>query len=253
MRIAIFSDVHGNLTALEAVLADIDRQAPDLVVFAGDLCLFGPRPAECLRLVRAARLPSVIGNTDGWTAGLGNPPEKHRAPLEWTAAQLTSDELNWLRRLPFAWRVSPDSLATGRDLLVVHANPHDANGVIFPSIPDQVSRWGEVRQSDEELTGWLESADAMAITYGHLHIPGQRHWGTTMLVNVSSVSMPGDGDGRAKYAMLEWRGGRWEAAHHRVEYDVTGETAAFRANQPPGWEQAVAGIEADGYYYPQRI
>ena len=72
MRVAIFSDVHGNLSALEIVLADIERQAPDLIVFAGDLCLFGPRPAECLRLVLERQLPSVIGNTD---AHIQNPAE----------------------------------------------------------------------------------------------------------------------------------------------------------------------------------
>lgn len=253
MRIALFSDVHGNLTALEAVLADIDRQAPDLVAFAGDLCLFGPRPAECLRLVRGARLPSVIGNTDGWTAGLGHPPEKHRAALQWTAARLSSDELDWLGRLPFAWRVSPDGLATGQDLLVVHANPRDVNAIIFPSLAEQMSRWGKVRQSDEDLAALMGDAGAAVIAYGHLHIPGTRQLGSTTLVNVSSVSMPGDDDGRAKFALLEWRGGRWEVAHCRVEYDVSAEAAAFRANQPPGWEQAIAGIEAEGYYYPQRI
>ncbi|MBW7959232.1 MAG: metallophosphoesterase, partial [Candidatus Promineofilum sp.] len=59
MRIAIFSDVHGNLSGLEAVLADIDRRGADLVIFAGDLCLAGPRPADTLRLVLDRRIPSV--------------------------------------------------------------------------------------------------------------------------------------------------------------------------------------------------
>jgi predicted phosphodiesterase len=69
MRIAVFSDVHGNLTALEAVLADIDRQAVDATVFAGDLCLVGPRPAECLRLAREQGITSIYGNTDDWVLG----------------------------------------------------------------------------------------------------------------------------------------------------------------------------------------
>ena len=253
MRIAIFSDVHGNLSALAAVLDDIDRQAPDLIVFAGDLCLFGPRPAECLRLVRQRRLPSVTGNTDAWTAGLGAPPEKHRASLEWTAARLSPGELAWLRRLPFALRISPDGIANGQDLLIVHANPRDVNGIIFPSEADQQARWGAIRQSDEDLTALMGDTSVAAMAYGHLHIPGLRQLGQTLLVNISSVSMPGDGDGRAKYGLLEWHGGRWAATHHRVAYDVSAEADAFRTNQPPAWEQAVAGIETDGYYYPQRI
>jgi 3',5'-cyclic AMP phosphodiesterase CpdA len=96
MRVALFSDVHGNLTGLEAVLADIDEHAPDLVVFAGDLCLMGPRPAECLRRVRDLRLPAVLGNTDEWTAGGGTPPETHGERLRWTGDQLTDNERAWL-------------------------------------------------------------------------------------------------------------------------------------------------------------
>ena len=253
MRIAIFSDVHGNLSALEAVLVDIEDQSPDLVVFAGDLCLFGPRPAECLRLVRERRLPSVIGNTDEWIAGLDDPPEKHRASLEWTAARLTTDELDWLRRLPFALRVSPTDAPNDRDLLIVHANPRDVNGIIFPSVAGQQDRWGKIRQSDEDLGALMSEVGAAVVAYGHLHIPGVRRWGKTTLANISSVSMPGDGDGRAKYGLLEWRDDRWEITHHRVAYDVAAEAVAFRVNRPPGWAEAVAEIEADGYYYPQRI
>ena len=64
MRVAVFSDVHGNLTALEAVLADIAAQAVDQIYFAGDLCLIGPRPAACLERVRSANIAAVYGNTN---------------------------------------------------------------------------------------------------------------------------------------------------------------------------------------------
>jgi predicted phosphodiesterase len=252
MRIAIFSDVHGNLSALKAVLAGIDRQTADLVVFAGDLCLFGPRPAECLRLVRERRMPSVIGNTDGWLAGQGEPPERHREPIAWTNEQLTTDEQGWLGRLPFGLRVTPTG-DTADDLLIVHANPRNVSDILFPSEAEQVTRWGQVRQSDVDLGLLLAGVDAAAVAYGHLHIPGVREWAGLTLINVSSVSMPGDEDGRAKFAVLEWRADRWDVAHHRVNYDAADESAAFRAGRPPGWEQAVAALDAHGYYYPQRI
>ena len=252
MRIAIFSDVHGNLSALEAVLADIDRQDADLVLFAGDLCLFGPRPAECLRLVRAQRMPSVIGNTDDWLAGRGEPPERHREHIAWTNAQLITDEQAWLGRLPFGLRISPTG-NTADDLLIVHANPHNLIDLLFPSEAEQVAHWGQTRQSDADLGPLLAGVDAAAIAYGHLHIPGVRVWGGLTLINVSSVSMPGDEDGRAKFAILEWRGKQWSVAHYRVKYDTNAESAAFRASQPPGWEQAAAALDAHGYYYPQRI
>lgn len=252
MRIAIFSDVHGNLSGLEAVLADIEQQAADLAVFAGDLCLFGPRPAECARLIRERRLPAVVGNTDAWVAGVGEPPGKHQASLEWTRARFSPDERVWLGNLPFSLRVSPTANAAD-DLLIVHANPRNVNDIVFPSEADQQDRWGKVRQSDAELQPLFGGVNAAVVAYGHLHIPGIRPWGELTLVNVSSVSMPGDEDGRAKYALLAWRDGRWSATHHRVSYDAAAERDAFRRNRPPGWENAVAALDAQGYYYPQRI
>ncbi len=252
MRIAIFSDVHGNLSALEAVLADIDRHAPDAVVFAGDLCLYGPRPAECLRLVRERRCPSVVGNTDAWLAGRAQPPDKHAATMAWTQARFLPDDTAWLGRLPFGLRFAPTAEA-GDDLLVVHANPRNWDDIVFPAAAGQMAQWGHVRQPDAELEPLFSGVTAAVVAYGHLHIPGVRPWGGLTLLNVSSVSMPGDGDGRAKYALVEWGDGRWSAAHHRVAYNVAAEADAFRAHQPPRWPEALAAIEADGYYYPQRI
>ena len=72
MRLAIFSDIHGNLTALEAVLVHIRNQdAVERIFCAGDICLFGPRPRECLELIHKQNIPSVVGNTDEW---IRNPP-----------------------------------------------------------------------------------------------------------------------------------------------------------------------------------
>ncbi len=252
MRIAIFSDVHGNLSGMEAVLADTERHSPDLVVFAGDLCLFGPRPAECLRLLRERRIPGVIGNTDAWLAGRDGAPDKHQASLAWTQPRFTAGELAALGRLPFSLRLSPTANA-GDDLLIVHANPRNVDDIIFPSEADQISRWGHIRQYDAELEPLLSGIEAAVMAYGHLHIPGVRQWDGLTLVNVASANMPGDEDGRAKYALLEWRGGRWVGEHHRVAYDTTAERDAFLAQRPPRWEEAVAALETDGYYYPQRI
>ncbi len=252
MRIALFSDVHGNLTALEAVLAEIDRHTPDLVVFAGDLCLFGPRPAECLRLVRDRRIPAVIGNTDAWLAGRAQPPDKHAGALAWTLARFLPDDTAWLGRLPFGLRFAPTADAAD-DLLVVHANPRNWDDIVFPSETDQRTQWGRVRQPDAELQPLFGGLTAAIVAYGHLHIPGVRPWDALTLLNVSSVSMPGDGDGRAKFALVEWGDGRWAMAHHRVAYDVDAEAAAFRALHPPRWAEALSAIAADGYYYPQKI
>ncbi len=252
MQIAIFSDVHGNLSALEAALADVEQRHPDLVVFAGDLCLFGPRPAECWRLLTERRIPAVIGNTDAWLAGLGNPPEKHQPSLAWTQPRFAAGELAALGRLPFSLRVSPTASATD-DLLIVHANPRNLDDIIFPAEADQLAHWLRVRQPDAELEPLLGGLEAAVMAYGHLHIPGIRQWAGLTLVNVASVNMPGDKDGSAKYALLEWDGGRWAANHRRVAYDTAAESAAFQTHRPPRWEAAVAALATDGYYYPQQI
>lgn len=253
MRIAIFSDVHGNLSGLEAVLADIERHSPDQIIFAGDLCLMGPRPAECLRLARERRIPAVRGNTDEWLLDRGDSPEQMRRALLWTADQLSPHERDRLGRLPFALRVSPTARAAD-DLLIVHANPRNVNDIIYPPEKDQMARYdGEVRQSDAQLKALLGGIEAAVLAFGHLHVPSVRPLEAITLVNVASVSMPGDEDGRAKYALLSWDGERWTAEHHRVKYDVAAESAAFQANQPPNWEEAVAELTAKGYYYPQRI
>ena len=252
MKIAIFSDVHGNLTALTAVLADIARQGADLVVFAGDLCLMGPRPAECLRLVRERQVAAIMGNTDEFAVGGGAPPPRFSEIIPWTQAALSAEEMAWLGRRPFGLRVSPTA-HDADDLLIVHANPRDLNSIVFPSEADQMARYGRVRQADADLAPLFSDTAAAAVAYGHLHVPGLRALGGTLLVNVASVSMPGDGDPQAKYALLMWDGRRWSAEHRRVAYEVRQEATAFSDRQPPGWQEAVEAIERDGLYYPQRV
>lgn len=252
MRIAIFSDVHGNLSGLKAVLADIDRRGADLVIFAGDLCLAGPRPADTLRLVLDRRIPSVVGNTDGWIAGLAEPPAPAAKLVDWTRTRLSGGEIARLAELPFALRISPTP-RPANDLLIVHANPFNVNDLLYPPEHEQIDRYGEIRQSDADLTNQFAGVEAAMLAFGHLHIPSVRPLGLMTLVNVSSVSMPGDGDGRAKYAILEWANGTWTATHYRVAYDMRAEREAFIAEQPPGWEDALASIDTRGYYSPQRV
>lgn len=241
MRIAIFSDVHGNLTALEAVLADIATQQVDHLFFAGDLCLIGPRPAECLRRVQAAGIRSVYGNTDDWILRRQTPPERVQALCDWTLAQLSDSEQAWLTAVPFSHRPT-------NDLLIVHANPHDVNQLVFPPESEQQTRYGQVRQTDGELAALLAgTADTTAvIAYGHLHIPSIRQINGLTLVNISSVNISGDGDPRAKYGLLEWDGQQWHAQHRRVTWNAQAEIAAYRHAQPPGWEAFVAQLEQHG-------
>ena len=255
MRVAIFSDVHGNLTALEAVLRDIDEQDADEIVFAGDLCLGGPRPHECLdRIRRRDDIAAIYGNTDESIEGMPllseDIEEEARARhqhmssvVSWTRERLNEMERAWLRELPFHRRISP-SVQPRDDLFIVHANPIDVTQVIFPPENLQKEFLGKVEQSNDDLYSLLEGLVAGVVAFGHLHIPSVRQWNDLTLVNVSSVSMPADGDMRAKYALLEWDGEQWQIEHHRVEYDVESEVHAYRSAKPPGWEEAVKTLES---------
>lgn len=257
MRVAIFSDVHGNLTALEAVLQDIDNQNVDHIVFAGDLCLLGPRPRACLERVRTREeIAPIIGNTDEWIEGppllSGDIEEEERQRRQrihdtatWTRERLSEMERAWLRELPFQRRISP-TVNPSDDLLIVHANPADVNQLIFPPEDAQQSMYGKVRQSDEELQPLLGDIACNVLAFGHLHIPFIRPWNDIVLANISSVSVPGDGDPRAKYAILTWDGDAWSVEHRRVDYDVEGEIEAYRNARPPGWEQSVEALQNNG-------
>lgn len=251
MRIAVFSDVHGNLTALEAVLEDMTRLSPDKVIFAGDLCLVGPRPAVCVRRLQGSDIISIYGNTDDWVLGRQEPPSKLAALAQWTLAQLDKEARAWLDALPFAHRISPTGVASD-DLLVVHANPLDVNQIIFPAEEEQVALYGRLRQTDEELADLVANTNTNAIAFGHLHIPNQRSWKQLKLFNISSVNMPGDGDPRAKYGLLSWDGQAWTVEQFKVAYDISPEMEAYRRNQPPGWQDIVQTMAAEGCF-PQRV
>jgi predicted phosphodiesterase len=251
MRVAIFSDVHGNLTALKAVLADIEQQAPDIVAFAGDASLFGARPKECLDLIREQGMVCVHGNTDLMVAGHALLSDDIEAEMnerqrmveslkEWTAVQLTALDRNWLEGLPFLRRISP-TINPQHDLLIVHANPQDVDQPIFPPTDQQQAMWGEVRQPDADLRLIMKETVAAVMAFGHYHVPSLRPWNNMLLANISSVSLPLDNDRRAKYGLFTWTAagpnqGEWQVEHRYVEYDVEREKQALAERQPPGWE-----------------
>ncbi len=251
MRIAVFSDVHGNLTALDAVLDDVNNQQVDEIVFAGDLCLVGPHPAECVARLQTANISSIYGNTDDWILGRQQPPSHLQALSAWTLAQLDAGARSWLDSLPFSHVVSP----TGKpedELLVVHANPIDVNQLIFPPEDEQIECYGRIRQSDADLAPLLDEFNAGTLVFGHLHIPNMRPWRDKQLINISSVNMPGDGDPRAKYGLFTWQGQQWQFERRYVAYDTQSEIAAYRQAQPPGWQAIVEKIETIGAY-PQKV
>lgn len=215
MRVALLSDIHGNLVALDAVLADLAQQGPfDHLVVAGDLAWAGPWPAEVVDRVRGMNVAVIQGNTDAYLGRSPDDPPEDKSDahfaqlLAWYTQQLGPDRVAYLLNLPFSHRVSP---APGHDLLVVHANPKDEEQHISPEMSDA---------DLDELLGPAEACDWEVLAFGHLHIPYTRQWRGRLLVDVSGAGLPMDGDHRAAYTILTWDDQDWQVEQRRVPYQV---------------------------------
>jgi putative phosphoesterase len=210
MRIAIVSDVHGNLAALEAVIADLDAQAPDLIVHGGDLAAIGPRPAEVIDVIRDRGWPGVLGNTDEILFDpSGQAEQQRRAPklrdwlqtlfetlTPWARERLGEKRLNWLREFPRTWRQD--------QVLLIHATVDDLWRAPMPDAPA------------EELVRAYGGRDAGLVIYGHIHRPYVRQLEGVTVANSGSVGLPYDGDPRSSYLLIT----DGVAEVRRVEYDL---------------------------------
>ena len=246
MRIIALSDVHGNLPALQAVLAAIEG-TPDMVIVAGDSVGFGPRSPEVLELLRSQDCRLVKGNVDDYVA---NPssierlyqfadqevssgrPFRPLLPLpaiaestRWTRSQLSEQQLDFLNRLPFSISVEP---VPGRRLKVVHANPHDLERPIVQKSPDA------------ELLPMLSGLDIDILLFGHSHNPFQRMMGNTLLLDVASLGFPTDGCSDAPYAEITFSEGEWHVGLHRVAYDTEATVSLIEASSMPNKDMVLA-------------
>ncbi|HKU66386.1 MAG TPA: metallophosphoesterase family protein [Candidatus Baltobacteraceae bacterium] len=210
MRVAIFSDIHGNLVGLDACLADLQSQGgADTLVAAGDFCMDGPKPKKVLQRLQEIGAQCVRGNTDRFICArdgseLAALDDAERKQLAWTRGEIGEKWIDWMSALPFSLRFGePES-----QLLVVHANPTSDDEHVWPDADDGTL---------ERLIG---DEKAAVIAFGHLHLPYVRTWRGKLLVNVASAGLPKDGDPRAGYAILTQCAGGWEVKHRRVAFDV---------------------------------
>jgi predicted phosphodiesterase len=196
MRIAIVSDIHGNRTAFEAVLADLKQTAPDLVLHGGDLAASGSSPDEIVDRIRALGWAGVLGNTDEMLFdpdSLQNFAQQSPAlqPLvgvieEMAAATretLGDDRLAWLRTLP--------RIHTEGPIALVHASPETA------------WRAPAADASEAELKSIYTPLDHAVVIYAHIHHPYIRSVSGGVVANTGSVSLSYDGDPRASYLLLD--------------------------------------------------
>ena len=224
MRVAIVSDIHANLTALEAVVADLAQQKPDLVVHGGDLVAGGSQNAEVIDRIRDLNWPGVYGNTDEmlWA------PERLEAALQ--APQFVrmrdillteiipairdaigSERLAWLRALPLEWSSADRSVAA------VHAAPGDP------------WRSPGATATDAELEQVYGPLGCGRVVFGHIHQPFVRQIAELTVANAGSVSLSYDGDPRAAYAIVDDEG----VTIRRVTYDIEEEIRRLEAARDP--------------------
>ena len=238
MRIAVVSDIHANLTALNAVIADLRKSGADFVVHGGDLMSGGPRPAKVIDRIREMNWPGVYGNTDEmlWmphrVSETLQAPHLHRIrefvlthTIPATLSIIGDERLAWLRTLPRRWSEG--------DVSVIHAVPDD----VWPIV--------SANASDEELGRVYGVLQSKRVVYGHIHQPFVRRLPTLTVVNSGAVSLSYDGDPRAAYALIDDE----HVEIRRVEYDVEEEIQLLLASKDP-FAESTADTLRTGRYAP---
>lgn len=213
MKIAFISDIHGNATALEAVLQDIENKKVDKIVVLGDIAYRGPEPKKSLDMIRNLNTDVIKGNADEWVhRGIkeGEVPdqalETMKKEQEWTISHLDDDDMEYLRELHEEVMVD---LTDNIKIHCFHATPDSLFEVVKPAEPDETL--GEKLMSNIEADIFL---------YGHIHLPYIRHINGKCVANLGSVGLPFDGLNHASYLIAEGDGKQFSTAIHRVEYDV---------------------------------
>jgi putative phosphoesterase len=220
MRVAAVYDVHGNLPALEAVLADVDDEGVDLVLCGGDL-LLGPQPSECLERLRAAGAVFIRGNCDRAVAGDADDWEGLWLDrVKWTASRLSREQVEFVRAWPHPASLEVDGFGP---VLFCHGSPRSDDEIVTAVTPPK------------RLDPMLDGVRERVVICGHTHVQFDRQVGGTRLVNAGSVGMPYEGEpGVACWALLGP-----EVELRRSRYDVENAAAAIRATGYPGADEFV--------------
>jgi predicted phosphodiesterase len=236
MRYALISDVHANLPALEAVLADLDaRGDADAVYHLGDLVGYAPWPNEVVALVRERGIAGVAGNYDSTVAAdYRHCGCRYEDPVQealshesyaWTRAHVTPETKRFLGGLPFRIDLRPlGGHAAGPRVVLVHGNP--ALNTVY---------WTEDRTDAFclKMAAMAGAAAGDVVCFGHTHRAWHRAVEGIHFVNTGSVGRPKDGDWRAGYVLLDTGAAEPGVEFVRVEYDVERAMAGIRASTLP--------------------
>ena len=212
--VAVITDIHGNLPALQAALKRIDDLQISRVFCGGDLVGYGPRPNEVCALIADRKIPTIYGNYDyaiardlddcGCAYITPHDRELGQQSVAWTLEHTDERSKAFMRELPFDLRFQVGV----RSVHLVHGSPRKVNEYLFEDKPARLY---------ERLAA---AEDADLLVFGHTHKPWVHGYGGVLFGNCGSVGKPKDGDPRGAFAVLDATGGELEVTIERVTYDA---------------------------------
>jgi len=226
--VAIVTDVHANLPALQAALARTEELGIERVFCGGDLVGYGPHPNEVCALLARRQIPTVHGNYDyaiardeedcGCAYVTAHDRELGRRSVDWTLAHTSRRSKDFLRGLPFDLRFAVGEVGVH----LVHGSPRKVNEYLFEDKPARLYERLARSESDP------------ALVFGHTHKPWVREHGGVLFVNCGSVGKPKDGDARGAFAVLTPNAAGVAVSIERVSYDADAVAAEIRRAGLPG-------------------
>lgn len=246
MKIALFSDIHSNLPALEAVFADMEKQNLDFIYCLGDLVGYATWPNEVIQEIKKRKIPTIAGNYDegvgqasddcGCAYKTDTDQDRGVQSINYTNSIVTPENRAYLRMLPAHIRVEFKNNDEKFNLLLVHGSPRKINEYLFEDRPDK------------SMIHMMEDAEAEILVFGHTHKPYhkvlrvEKEGKTKQLhaINIGSVGKPKDGDIRACYVILHidkdssmYKNDSIKVEFRRVDYDVEKTAQAVEASPLP--------------------
>lgn len=233
MKVAVISDIHGNLYALERVLQHVEQENPEQIVCLGDVVAFGPQPVEVLRRMHGLDCPVVMGNCDDFFVQWPLPEEDglNYAQVKWAAEQFSPEDRKFMASFQPTVTVQLENDAS---LLCFHGSPRSNTEVILATTPD------------DELEAMLGGRENTIMFGGHTHLQMIRRMPGTLVANAGSVGMPADPRDRsvfvpwAEWALIESSDAGLSVDLRRTPLDVEAMTARAAESDMPGIGEWIA-------------